>query len=220
MKKDAACAPKPGKPRGRPRCFDREAALDAAVKVFWSKGYEGASLAELTEAMGINPPSLYAAFGDKEGLFLEAAARYEDAVREACPYADEPTARGSVEKLLTELVGVFTGTGHPRGCMLVLAAATASASPRLAAALAERRASARARFKSRIELGIREGELPGDTDAGSLANFYVAIIIGMAMQARDGATRKALLATVESAMRAWPEAPKAAARPRRDALAA
>ncbi|MGE5095129.1 MAG: TetR/AcrR family transcriptional regulator [Betaproteobacteria bacterium] len=219
MKKDAVTAPRPRKPRGRPRSFDREAALDAAMKVFWSKGYEGASLAELTDAMGINPPSLYAAFGDKEGLFLEAAARYEAQLRDACPYADEPTARESVEKLLTDLVGVFTGTGHPRGCMLVLAAATASASPRLQAALAERRAGARARFKSRIEQGIREGELPADTDSGSLANFYVAVIIGMAMQARDGATRKGLLATVESAMRAWPEPPKAS-RSRRDALAA
>lgn len=219
MKKDAVTAPKPRKPRGRPRSFDRDAALDAAMKVFWSKGFEGASLAELTAAMGINPPSLYAAFGDKEGLFLEAAARYESAVREACPYAEEPTARAAVEKLLTDLVGVFTGTGHPRGCMLVMAAATASASPRLQAALAERRANARARFKARIEHGIRVGELPADTDAGALANFYVAVIIGMAMQARDGATRKALIATVENAMRAWP-APKSSARPRRDAVAA
>src|SRR5512138_3569574 len=98
MKKDAAKACAPCKPRGRPRSFDRDAALDAAVKVFWSRGYEGASLAELTEAMGINPPSLYAAFGDKEGLFLEAAARYEAQLRDACPYAEEPTARESVEK--------------------------------------------------------------------------------------------------------------------------
>lgn len=205
------------KPRGRPRSFDREAALDAAMRVFWSKGYEGASLAELTEAMGINPPSLYAAFGDKEGLFLEAAARYEAAVREACPYADEPSAREAVERLLTDLVGVFTGTGHPRGCMLVMAAATASASPRLQAVLAERRAEARARFKARIEDGIRAGEVPAETDSASLANFYVAVIIGMAMQARDGASRKALLQTVENAMRAWPA--KAPAR-RRASVAA
>jgi hypothetical protein len=102
--------------------------------------------------------------------------------------------------------------------MLVMAAATASASPRLQAALAERRANARARFKSRIEEGMRSGELAADTDATALANFYVAVIIGMAMQARDGASRKALIATVENAMRAWPAKP--AVRARRHPVAA
>lgn len=207
MKKTAATPARAArKPRGRPRSFDRDRALDAAMKVFWSKGFEGASLAELTEAMGINPPSLYAAFGDKEGLFLEAAERYESGLREACPYSDEPTARDAVLRLLTDLASVFTGSGHPRGCMLVMAAATSSSHPRLQAALAERRAEARARFKQRIEQGIREGELPAGTDSGALANFYVAVIIGMAMQARDGATHRALLATIENAMRAWPQA--------------
>lgn len=184
------------------------------MKVFWSKGFESASLADLTGAMGINPPSLYAAFGDKEGLFLEAVERYEAELREACPYSQEPTAHEAVKRLLTELAGQFTGRGHPRGCLMVLAAATAS-SPRLQAALAQRRADARARFKARIELGIRQGELPADCDAGELANFYVAVITGMAMQARDGTTHKALLATVDNAMRAWPQRRAAARRGRR-----
>ncbi len=221
MKKPAApAAARPRKPRGRPRGFDRDAALDAAMKVFWSKGFEGASLADLTQAMGINPPSLYSAFGDKEGLFLEAVERYERGLRLACPYSDEPTAREAVQRLLTDLAAQFTGAGHPRGCLMVLAAATATSStPRLQAALHERRANARARFKARIERGIKEGELPRQTDAGALANFYVAVITGMAMQARDGSTHKALLATVDSAMRAWPARPAPAGRARRAALA-
>lgn len=219
MKKSTGATPTLRKSRGRPRSFDREKALEAAMKVFWSKGFEGASLADLTQAMGISPPSLYAAFGDKEGLFLEAVARYEAGLREACPYSEEPTARAAVSRLLTDLAAQFTGTGHPRGCLMVMAAATSSSSPRLQAALAERRANARARFKARIERGIREGELPADADAGALANFYVAVIFGMAMQARDGATHKALLATVDNAMRAWPQRTAPVRRGRRSAFA-
>ena len=86
---------------GRPRAFDRDQALELALDVFWRKGYEGASLSDLTEAMGINPPSLYAAFGDKEGLFMEAVQRYHTHSQEGCPYGDLPTAREAVESLLT-----------------------------------------------------------------------------------------------------------------------
>src|SRR5689334_20346799 len=93
-------AAKPRKPRGRPRSFDREAALGKAMDVFWAKGYEGTSISDLTNAMGINPPSLYAAFGDKEHLFLEAIERYQRARGASCPYCDEPTARAAIEKLL------------------------------------------------------------------------------------------------------------------------
>src|SRR6266702_5721205 len=92
---------KPAKPRGRPREFDREAALEQAIDVFWRHGYEATSVSDLTAAMGINPPSLYAAFGDKEKLFLEAVERYRSNQGESCPYAGEPTARGAVERLLT-----------------------------------------------------------------------------------------------------------------------
>src|SRR5881394_751269 len=127
MKKDST--PKPVKvrrPRGRPRSFDRDAALDAAMQVFWAKGFEAASLSDLTMAMGINPPSLYATVGDKEKLFLEAMARYRGNQGEACPYAAEPTARGAIEKLLTNLACEFTDSCHPRGCMMVMAATTST----------------------------------------------------------------------------------------------
>jgi AcrR family transcriptional regulator len=222
MKKDSAPQPaKPKRPRGRPRSFDREAALDSAMEVFWNKGFEAASLNDLTKAMGINPPSLYAAFGDKEKLFLEAIERYEARIGESCPYACEPTARASVERLLGDLAEEFTDSGHPRGCMIVMAAATATGtSAHFQQALAKQRDEGRARLRQRIQQGIKDGDLPPDADATALANFYSAIIAGMSMQARDGASRKTLLAMVETAMRAWPESPAAVKRAKRPALAA
>ena len=216
-------AEKPAKrPRGRPRSFDREAALEAAMDVFRSKGFEGASLADLTEAMGINPPSLYAAFGDKEGLFLEAVERYRAKIGQSCPYADEPTARRAIEKLLTDLATEFTSSRHPRGCLMVMAACTSStSSPRMQQLLAEQRAAGKARLRARIERGIEEGDVPADADAAGLASFYVAVIGGMSLQARDGASRKALMATVEAAMRAFPADPQESAkRGKRAAVAA
>lgn len=209
MKKPCApgdCVPAAGKKRrGRPRCFDRDAALAAAIEVFWQKGFEGATLADLTGAMGINPPSLYAAFGDKEGLFLEAVQRYREQVGERCEVAEETDARETMRQLLHELATHFTESSHPRGCLMVLAATTSgSTSPKLQAFLAEQRAVAKAHLRSLIERGVRRGELPADTEPGELANFYSAIIAGMSLQARDGASRKSLMATVEAAMRAWP----------------
>ena len=204
---------KPRKPRGRPRSFDREGALEQAMEVFWSKGYEGTSISDLTEAMGINPPSLYAAFGDKERLFLEAIERYQASRGASCPYCEEATARGAVEKLLTYMAEELTSSEHPRGCMMMMAAATSSsASVELQAALAKRRLEARARMKERIEHGIKDGDVPRGTDAGALADFYSTIVTGMSLQARDGATRKSLMATVERAMSLFPTAKKAAAR--------
>jgi TetR/AcrR family transcriptional regulator, copper-responsive repressor len=203
----------PARPRGRPRSFDRDAALERAMEVFWKHGFEGASLSDLTEAMGINPPSLYAAFGDKEHLFLEAVERYQEKRGAACPYADAPTARDAVERLLTYTASEFSRPCNPRGCLMVMAATTSStSSPQLQAALAERRAASRARLKARIDRGVREGELPRGTNTATLADFYATILSGMSLQARDGASRRRLMATVESAMRAWPESPKRVAK--------
>jgi len=195
--------------RGRPRSFDREQALERAMDVFWSKGFEAASLTDLTEAMGINPPSLYAAFGDKEGLFLEVVQRYHANSQQECPYADQPTAREAVESLLTFAATLFTEPDHPRGCLAVMAMMTSSTtSPRLQAMLMEQRTMARSKLRERIQRGIKEGDVPADTDASVLANLYSAVLAGISLQARDGASRKALLATVRTAMQAWP-APEA-----------
>src|ERR1700686_4909704 len=124
------------KTRGRPRSFDRDAALERAMCVFWEKGYESASLQDLTAAMGINPPSLYAAFGDKERLFLEAMERYYQTQRApiTCAYEEEATARAAIERVLNEAAGQLAKSGHNRGCMMVMAATTCSgASPELQA---------------------------------------------------------------------------------------
>jgi AcrR family transcriptional regulator len=195
----------PAKPRGRPRSFDRDEALERAMEVFWKQGFEGASLNDLTDAMGINPPSLYAAFGDKEHLFLEAVERYEAKRGDECPYADAPTAREAIEQLLTYAATEFTRASSPRGCLMVMAATTSSASsPRLQAALAQRRAGSRACLKARLDQGLAKGELPRGTDTAALADFYHAILAGMSLQARDGASRKTLKAIVKAAMHAWP----------------
>jgi len=203
----------PAKPRGRPRSFDRDIALERAMEVFWKLGFEGASLHDLTEAMGINPPSLYAAFGDKEHLFLEAVERYQAKHGAACPYTDAATAREAVERLLTYTANEFSKACNPRGCLMVMAAITSStSSAKLQSALAESRAAGRARLKARIDQGLKDGELPRGTDTGALADFYATILSGMSLQARDGATRKRLLATVAGAMRAWPDRPARASK--------
>ena len=211
-----AQAAQPKRPRGRPRSFDREQALEQAMEVFWKKGFEATSVADLTEAMGINPPSLYAAFGDKEQLFLAAVERYQARRGESCPYCEEPTARDAVEKLLIFLADELTCSDHPRGCLLQMAEATSGeSSPKLKAALQAKRMASRTMLKARIERGLRDGDVPEGTDATALTDFYVTIIAGMSMRARDGATRKSLLATVENAMRLWPRqeaAPRRAAR--------
>ena len=201
-----AKAATPKRPRGRPRSFDRDQALEQAMEVFWAKGFEGASLMDLTEAMGISPPSLYAAFGDKEQLFMEAMERYQRRAGESCPYCDEPTAFAAIEKLLLYMAHELTSAEHPRGCLMALAAATStSASDKLKDALAAKRMASRARLTTRIERGIKEGDVVPRADAGALADFYSTIMSGMSLQARDGVSRKSLVATVRSAMALFPQ---------------
>ncbi|HEX4779896.1 MAG TPA: TetR/AcrR family transcriptional regulator [Usitatibacter sp.] len=221
MKKSAVPvdAPKPPKARGRPRSFDRESALAAAMDVFWKKGFEAASISDLTEAMGINPPSLYAAFGDKEQLFLEAMERYERSRGDSCPYSDEATARAAIERLLTYMATDLTGSDHPRGCMMLMAVATsANASARLKKAVTDKRVAAREHLRARIKRGIEEGDVPRGADASALADFYSTVMNGMAMMARDGVSRRSLLATVEQAMQLFPAS--SARGKRREAAAA
>lgn len=193
------------KPRGRPRSFDRGRALERAMHVFWRQGYEATSVSDLTRAMGINPPSLYAAFGDKEQLYLEALGRYQQRRVESMAkwFDEEPTAKAAVRRLLTEAATELARAGAPRGSMLVLSAMQCS-SDALQAKLAERRASVRAILKARIDRGLHEGELARSTDTDALVDFYSAVFQGMSLQARAGASRKRLLATAALAMRAWP----------------
>lgn len=195
------------KPRGRPLSFDRDAALETAMHVFWERGYEAASISDLTSAMGITPPSLYTAFGDKEQLFLEAIERYALGYGSAGVRAlkEEPTARSAIERWLLEAANELTQPCHPKGCMVVMAATNCSAAAeRVQDALLLRRTEAIANVGRRIQGGIDNGELPPDTDAQDLANFYATIYQGMSMQAKDGATHESLMATVRTAMRSWP----------------
>lgn len=205
--------PRPRRPRGRPLSFDRDAALEKAMHVFWERGYESASIAELTAAMGITPPSLYAAFGDKEGLFLEAIERYAlgPGGIGTRAMAAEPTARGAIERLLLDAAEELTRPCHPKGCLMVTSAVTSSlASERVHQALERRRQLALCGIRDRIARGVADGELPADTDVDALTDFYATIYRGMSLRARDGATREGLEATARMAMRSWPAATDAA----------
>ncbi|QQM40884.1 TetR/AcrR family transcriptional regulator [Streptomyces liliifuscus] len=193
------------KPRGRPRSFDRETALEKAILAFWEHGYEATSVSDLTQVMGIGAPSLYAAFGDKRSLFDEVVreygARYGSFGDRAL--AEEPTARAAVERMLREAAAEYTEPGRPHGCLIVHAA-TNCTTPEVEESLRDRRNANIAAIESRIRSGVAAGELPADIDTAALARHTGAMIQGMSQQARDGATKEELEALAELAMRIWP----------------
>jgi AcrR family transcriptional regulator len=198
---------KPPSQLGRPRAFDIEKAMDIALRVFWEKGYEGTSLSDLTEAMGINRPSLYAAFGDKEALFRKVLDRYAEGpaayVREALK---EPTARAAIERLLRGTVDLATSPGNPQGCLMVQGAlACGDGANAIRQELNSRRAEGDTAIRERLERAKSEGELPLGVDAGELARYFTTVVHGMAVQAAGGASRDELLRVAETALRAWPE---------------
>ncbi|MFF8310349.1 TetR/AcrR family transcriptional regulator [Streptomyces lydicus] len=202
-------ATKETKQRGRPRSFDRETALEQAIRSFWEQGYEATSISDLTRAMGIGAPSLYAAFGDKRALFDEVVAEYRRLYGGfiSRAVAEEPTARRGVERALREAAAEYTEPGRPRGCLVISAALnTSPGSAEVAASLREMRRSNLREIASAVRADVAAGELPAGTDADALAGYVGAVIQGMSQQARDGAERTALEAVAELAMRAWPEA--------------
>ncbi len=199
--------------RGRPRAFDRSVALDRAMIEFWRNGYEATSIAALTHAMGITPPSLYAAFGDKRKLFSEAVERYAQTHGQyGSRSLAEPTARAAVERMLREAAAEYTEPSHPPGCLVINGAVNiADADEDVKAELRGYRDTTKKKIANKIRADVRAGRLPKTTDAAGLATFYSAVIQGMSTQACDGASHRDLTRVVDNAMKAWPTEPVSAA---------
>ena len=193
--------------RGRPPAFDRDAALGQAMLVFWKHGYDTTSITALTEAMGINASSLYAAFGDKRSLFTAVVRHYRQGPARftSTPLDEAPTAREAVERLLRAAANVYAGSGHPPGCLVISGATNCTPhSADVQAELRAIRAEGLRALEHRVAAGIRAHELPADTDAHALAAFYSATLQGMSGLARDGATRTDLDDVITMALAAWP----------------
>jgi AcrR family transcriptional regulator len=190
---------------GRPREFDIDEALDSALHVFWSKGYEGTSIAELTEAMGITRPSLYAAFGNKEELFRKALDRYVDGpggyVRLALA---EKTARDVVDKLLHGTADAVTDPSCPSGCLAVQGALTCGdTSQSVKEELMARRAKGEENLRVRFRQAQADGDLPVDADPEDLARYISIVLQGMAVQAASGASRDDLRKIADMVLKTW-----------------
>ncbi len=198
-------SPPDAKGRGRPRAFDRQAALAQATHLFWRKGYEATSIADLTAAMGIGGPSLYAAFGAKEALYVEALgyyqATYEGSVWSG--FKTAATARAAVEALLTDSASALTGAlpDAPHGCMVTLS--SVADHPGLAEMVRAARGVTLERLEARLTRAVADGEIPATTDLRALARFVQTIQNGMSILARDGAPRTELEAVAQVAMAGW-----------------
>ncbi len=192
--------------RGRPRSFDRTEALEKAMDLFWRKGFDNASIGELTAATGLAPPSLYAAFGNKEALFGAALDHYArtagSGIWERLDQA--PTAREGVRALLAATAERYTRTAPPRGCMIVLAAPQMEGGNAVVAEMlaAQRRRNA-ARIEQRLRRAVATGELPPAADCRAIAAYVACVQHGMSIQARDGASREDLRAVADCVLAGW-----------------
>jgi AcrR family transcriptional regulator len=192
--------------RGRPREFCVDSALAAALRVFWSKGFEGASLSDLTEAMGITRPSLYAAFGNKESLFRKALDLYE---REKMAYVgkalSQPTARKVAETMLRGALDNVTGSGEPHGCLgVITSVACGEEAESVRDEVLERGKVINRALIERFKQAKSEGDLPAHVDVEGLTNLLKALLQGISVQAGAGATRKELQKLVDTSLMLWP----------------
>lgn len=192
--------------KGRPRTFDIDKALETALHLFWQHGYEGASISLLAEAMGINVPSLYAAFGNKEQLFLKTIERYSE--QNGCMYLDslpKPTSREVARAILEGEVELVTREGTPDGCLMVQGAlVTSPNSEPIRKMMADMRGMAEGWMRDRFQRAKEEGDLPADADPAALACYLMTLNSGLAVQARSGVTRDLLMKVVDIAMVSWP----------------
>ncbi|ACZ91442.1 TetR/AcrR family transcriptional regulator [Streptosporangium roseum] len=206
----------------RQRSFDRDTALESALLEFWRHGYEATSIASLTAAMGIRPPSLYAAFGDKRRLFATVVERYRHTrgTFSTRALAEEPTGRAAIARLLRETAAEYSDPEHPPGCMIISAAVNCGPeSADVQEAMRGLREDAKAAIKARVDGDVAAGLLPSGTDTGALAVFYASVIQGMSVQARDGIGREDLERVADLAMLAWPGEAESPRQAERDATA-
>ncbi|MER5643532.1 TetR/AcrR family transcriptional regulator [Streptosporangium sp. NPDC002524] len=197
-----------GAKRGRPRTFDHAAALTAATRLFWERGYEATSVGELTEAMGIRPGSLYAAFGDKKSLFKEVVREYGRSPVGAfmgVALEEEPTAYGAFARILREAAVIYPDPSHPAGCLTISAATNVTTQDaEVGVFLRDLRNGNLATFEARLRTARQAGELPAGADPRALAAYFATVVQGMSQRARDGATAAELTETAELALTAWP----------------
>jgi AcrR family transcriptional regulator len=193
--------------RGRPRAFDPSAVLERAMHVFWAKGYEGASLSDLTRAMRINRPSLYAAFGNKEQLFSKVLDRYMDGPLAYFGKAlAAPKARDVIEQIFFGAANMPSDPRTPTGCLVVQGAlACGDAARSVRKEIAARRAAAKAALRRRFQRAKREGDLPPNADPAELSHYVMTVLHGMAVQGADGASPDQLHRVAQMALRAWPK---------------
>jgi AcrR family transcriptional regulator len=197
--------------RGRPRIFNEDQALDAALAVFWRNGYQGASMSELTDAMGISKPSLYAAFGNKEQLYLSALERYRDKhlARHAAVLAAEPDLRKAMRAFLRSVATMLTAPELPGGCMVVnsaVACDTSALPPRVAAAIIDiANPASFSLTRQRLMQGLQNKDLPANTSIEQLADYFATFMSGMSFMAKIGVSGDRLFETIEHALLALPK---------------